>query len=167
MWPSSRRGGCVIVKVRALMTSPAPSDTGGTVRVGVRFERPPAAKQAVLDRYVFGLMKKRARAKRPLGQSPTGAERRLAPRVEIGPAEMLALTLLPTRPLGALSRLQGKADPPGTPVQMLDLSTTGCSFLCADSAAVKRGGQVRLQLKSDEMDLELLGKVIHLQPAGP
>lgn len=134
--------------------------TTKTVRVGVRFERPPTAKQTVLDRYVFALMKKRANAKRPLGQSPTGAERRMAPRVEINPGDQLEVVLLPARPLGALSRLKA-AEEKGTPLEIFDLSTTGCCLLCPDPAPVKRGDVVRLQLNGEDLDLELQAKVIH------
>jgi hypothetical protein len=135
--------------------------TAKTLLVGVRFERPPTAKQAVLDRYVFALMKRRAAAKRPLGQTPPGSERRMAPRVEIGPNDKLEVVLLPARPLGALSRLKA-AEEKGTPLDLFDISTTGCCLVCPDPAPMNRGDLIRLQLTGEDLDLELQAKVMNI-----
>jgi c-di-GMP-binding flagellar brake protein YcgR len=142
------------------MTETPPSTTPKLVRAGVRFERVPTADQAQLDRYVFGLMQRKARA-RP---TAPGSERRLAPRVDIEPAEGLTVTLMPSRPLGALARRSDDAAAaPAARWQVRDLSTTGCAFMCPEG--ITAGQTVRVRLQTRDMALELSAKVIHVLPA--
>jgi hypothetical protein len=130
-------------------------------RVGIRFDRVPPATQAVLDRYVYPLMQRKARARRPL-QSPTGADRRLAPRVELDPSEGFRITMLPPRPLGAFAKA---AAVPGAPevasCVVCDLSTTGCAFLCP-SGKLELGQLVTVKLEGRDLSIEVQARVMNL-----
>ncbi len=127
-------------------------------RLGVQFQKPPPAVQASLDRFVFALIRRKAEAKRRL---QGGAERRLAPRVEISDGDRLTVTLVPDRPLGALS--SAKPQPPGPALRLIDLSTTGCALGCADPSPLKAGQIVRLRLRGAELDVELVAKILYEQ----
>jgi hypothetical protein len=129
-------------------------------RVGVQFDKPATAVQASLDRFVFGLIRRKAEAKRPIADAsqPPGAERRVAPRVEIGEAEGLEVALLPTAPRGALSVQKVSVAPT---CRVADLSTTGCAFL-SDDGTLKPGGRLRLRLKGRDVDVELGAKIVHV-----
>ncbi len=136
-------------------------------RVGVQFDKPATSAQASLDRFVFGLIRKKAEAKRPLADAPLppGAERRVAPRVEIGEAEGLEVVLLPATPRGALSAQKAVAAPTYPTYRVADLSTTGCAFV-SDDATLKPGGRLRLRLKGRDIDLELGAKIVHASSIG-
>lgn len=127
------------------------------LRVGVQFEKPATAVQASLDRFVFGLLRRKAEARR-LTEAQPGTERRIAPRVEVGDADGLVIALLPMTPRGVLAPAKPEAAPSCT---LTDLSTTGCAFLCAD-LTVKTGARLRLRLKGREIDVELGAKVVHV-----
>jgi len=140
------------------------------VRAGVRFDKVPRPVQSELDRFVFAAMARKARAKAAV----PGAERRLAPRVEMGQRENLHAEILPDRPLGALSGRTADGAPPlypGAPRQgredrrarfkVFDISTTGCSFYCALTTC-QRGQLMRLRLVGEGLDVELAAKVVHL-----
>lgn len=128
-------------------------------RIGVRFERVPPATQALIDRFIYPLMQRKARARPPV-QSPTGAERRLTPRVELEPGEGVRLTLLPPRPLGALARARAEAEP-ATVCVVRDLSTTGCSFICT-AGRVAQGQSLSVRLEGRDLSVELQVKVINV-----
>jgi hypothetical protein len=129
-------------------------------RIGVQFEKPPSAVQAVLDRFVFGLIRKKAQAKRPLGAGDDRQdERRLAPRVELGAAEEVVATVLPPQRSVFAPKVPTAAV---ASYKLLDLSTTGCAFGCPDPPPFKPGEKVRLRLKSKEIDVEIGGKIVHV-----
>ena len=128
------------------------------LRVGVRFEKVKSSERAALDRFVFALMKKKAAARaRPGG----GHERRVAPRVEIAESEDLSAELLPTRPLGALSRSATPAREPPKRFKVRDISTTGCSFVCPAGEGPRPGTLIGMRLRGAGIDVELQVKVIH------
>jgi hypothetical protein len=138
-------------------------------RLGVQFQKPPPAIQASLDRVVFALMRRKSEAKRPLqseegrreapkgGAPAPGAERRLAPRVEVSEGDRLSVALRPDRPLGALSAAK---PPPGPSLTLLDISTTGCALSCPDPCTLKTGQLIKLRLKGADLDVELTGKIV-------
>jgi hypothetical protein len=131
-------------------------------RLGVQFQKPPPAVQASLDRVVFALIRRKTEAKRPLqsGAPAPGAERRLAPRVEISEGDRLGVVLLPHRPLGALS---GAKPAPAPSLTLLDISTTGCAFRCPDPCTYKPGQMIKLRLKGADLDVELVAKIVFNQ----
>lgn len=129
-------------------------------RVGVRFVEVSPADQANLDGHVFALMGKKNRARRPVNTPSSGSskrERRIAPRVDMGPADDIELTLLPTRPRGALAEKSTELS-----CDLHDISTTGCSFLCPDPTGIQLKALIRIRLKGDDLDLELKARVIHI-----
>lgn len=126
-------------------------------RVGVRFERVAPATQAMLDRFVYPLMQRKARARPNL----IGAERRVAARVELEPAEGVRLTLLPPRQLGAIAKAQGATDDPGTTCVVRDLSTTGCAFLCP-KGKLTVGLLVAARLEGRGVSIDLQVKVTNV-----
>jgi c-di-GMP-binding flagellar brake protein YcgR len=132
------------------------------IRVGVRFEKVPSAARAQLDRYVFAQIQKRARARRPLDETP-GAERRLAPRVDIPESEQLVVLLLPSVPIGALAARQAQPPPPSFRIH--DISTTGLCFVASDPAVAQPKQLIRLRLKGKDLDVELQAKVIYVRAA--
>ena len=141
------------------MATPTPEST---FRVGVRFESVASAIQVQIDRYVFALMQKRARAIRRDAADRT--ERRVASRVEIPGSQSLQLVLLPTLPVGALSANRQTTQ---QTFVVNDISTTGCSFVCADPDLLKAKQTIRLALRSKDQtfDIELQARVIYIQHA--
>jgi hypothetical protein len=136
------------------------------LRVGIRFERPAPAVQAALDRFVFALMQKKARATqgRAAGSAPAnGAERRRSPRVELGTAEQLRVTRISDRPRGVLGRLNGADVAEGASYRVCDIATTGCSFLVPESECPAPKSMIRIKLRGMGLDVEVTGKVIHAQ----
>ncbi len=127
------------------------------LRVGIKFLRPPSAMQASLDRYVFALMRRKARASAALGGE--GSERRLSPRVELETSDQLLLTLLPSMPKGVLGKVD-QVDEPGLTFQVSDISTTGGCFICHD-VALSNGEQIRIRLEAEELSIELQAKVVY------
>ncbi len=136
-------------------------------RIGVRFERVPPAVQGLIDRFIYPLMQRKARARQ--GTSPTGGERRLSPRVELEPSEGVRLTLLPPRPLGALARARA-ADAPaadqGLVCVVRDLSTTGCAFVCP-AGRLAAGQVVAIKLEGRGLSVELQVKVVNVVELTP
>jgi c-di-GMP-binding flagellar brake protein YcgR len=128
--------------------APAPAQV---VRVGVRFEKVSSAAQSELDRFVFALMNRKAKARTPQH------ERRLAPRVDIV-QEKIVVELLPEQVRGALS---GAKKPEPRRFKMYDISTTGCSFVCAAMDAFRPRQMIRLRLVGEGLDVQLQAKVIH------
>lgn len=129
-------------------------------RVGIKFIRPPSAMQASLDRYVFALMRRKARASAERGEK--GSERRLAPRVELDSSDGLLLTLLPLAPEGVLGRAS-REEEKGATFVVCDVSTTGGCFL-SQEMAFDSGAQIRIQLEAEELNIELLAKVVYSKP---
>jgi len=131
------------------MTEPAAPTAA--VRVGVRFEKVSSAVQTELDRFVFALMSRKARARAPQH------ERRLAPRVDIV-QEKIVLELLPEQVRGALSGAR-KAEP--RRFKLYDISTTGCAFLCAEKDSFQPRQIIRLRIVGEGLDVQVQAKVIH------
>lgn len=127
-----------------------PGGPAVTIRVGVRFEKVSSAVQTELDRLVFALINRKARARGPQD------ERRLAPRVEVV-SERFAVELLPDLLRGALSGGRSAAT---QRFKMFDLSTTGCSFFCEPGQLQPRQ-LLRLRLVGQGLDVELQARVIH------
>ncbi len=127
-------------------------------RLGIQFEKPPAGVQAVLDRYVYALIRRKAAARRPLRDNP-GAERRLAPRAEISEGDRLAAFWSAERPRGVLA--QARPSSQGAPIKILDISTTGCALACDEGCPIQAGQRIRLQLKAEALDIEVTGKVLY------
>jgi c-di-GMP-binding flagellar brake protein YcgR len=140
-----------------------PADT--TRRVGVRFDSVPRGVQSQLDYFVFALMKKKAQAR--ARDTHPGAERRMAPRVEIGPAEKLYVEHLPDRPLGVLAGRAAAGQDQGPRFKVVDISTTGLAFLCNEQGRFAPRQKVRLRLVGEDLtgsgavDLEIRAAVIH------
>jgi c-di-GMP-binding flagellar brake protein YcgR len=134
-------------------------------RVGVRFDKVPRGVQSQLDHFVFALMKKKAQAR--ARDTHPGAERRLAPRVEIGPAEKLYVEHLPDRPLGALASRAAAGQDQGPRFKVVDISTTGLALLCDEPGRFKPRQKVRLRLVGEDLTgsgavaLEVPAVVIH------
>lgn len=154
--------------------TPRPADDWPGARVGVRFDKPSGASQAALDRYVFAQLARRARAKRPLDDTGGGAERRLAPRLELMGNEKLTVTLIPARPVSALASKLGRdnvtppavdLDGPPRSFAMCDLSTSGCSFFCGEPWLLRPKQRLRLRIAGPELDIEVDARVIHLRRA--
>jgi len=123
------------------------------MRVGVRFDKVPRTVQSEIDRFVFAIMARKARAR-----GGPGAERRLSPRVELGLQECLEAEVLPQRPVGALSG-KGAANPRH---RIHDISTTGCSFDCPADSGLTARQILRLRLQGGGLDVEVNARVIHL-----
>ena len=136
------------------------------LRVGVRFERPAPAVQATLDRFVFALMQTKARAAPVRGaeQLGPGAERRRQPRVELGSAERLVATHVSERTRGVLGRPAGSGPEEAAQFRVRDISTTGCSFIAAESQCPTPKSVIRLKLQGMGLDLEISAKIIHARP---
>ena len=121
-------------------------------RVGVRFEKVSSSARAALDRFVFALMKRKARARTEQD------ERRMAPRVEIV-NEKLYVEVIPDRLIGALAGRGKREENPR--YRMFDISTTGCAFICQRKGRFKRPQMLRVRLVGEGLDLELQAKVVH------
>jgi len=134
------------------------SQDGGPekLRVGIKFLRPASAMQASLDRYVFALMRRKARDSEERGE---GAERRLAPRVELEEADGLLLMVLPATPEGVLGRVAQKGEQ-GPVFQVCDISTTGGCFI-SEGTTFTHGEQIRIRLQGEELNIELQAKVVY------
>lgn len=131
------------------------------LRVGIKFLRPSSAMQASLDRYVFALMRRKAKASAERGEE--GSERRLAPRVELESSDGLLLTLLPLGPGGVLGRTSREEETAPTFV-VCDVSTTGGCFI-GQGTAFDSGAQIRIRLEGEELNIELQAKVVYSKPA--
>jgi len=127
-------------------------------RIGVRFERMAPAAQAQIDRFIYPLMQRKARARRAIG-SPDGAERRLSARIELEPGEGVRIAVLPPKPLGALAKREATTAPPSSNV-VCDISTTGCAFHSPTKLAI--GQIIAVKLEGRDLSVELKVKVMNV-----
>jgi len=116
--------------------------------------------QASLDRYVFALMRRKARASAE--GSGEGADRRLAPRVGLESSDGLLLMLLPAAPEGVLGRVN-REEESGPTFEVCDISTTGGCFICED-VEFHSGEKIRIRLQGEELSIELQAKVVYTKP---
>ena len=115
-----------------------------------------------LDRFFFKLMRKKAAA--TAAREGTGAERRLAPRVELDASDGLSLSVLPAAPAGVLGRAN-RTEETGPTFQVSDISTTGGCFIAQDleDLELATGETIRIRLQGEELDIELKAKVVYSQ----
>jgi len=134
------------------------------VRLGISFDTPTTRQQAVLDRWVFDMMRAEAKAHRHLQgtQAPrTAAGRRGAYRVEsrhsVSPLLAQASTALKVV-------VNCPASQPGKIMfgELLELSCSGCAVRC-HGALPPEAALVELQLLGEDEQLRLQGRVMRAE----
>jgi hypothetical protein len=144
-------------------------------RVGIHFTNLTSTLQSGLDRFLFKLMRREARAKRHLRGSlylatrPRFHERRATHRMVI-PAEMkLSAHIAPRKatldqplPLADQARVMADGQLAATPMRVIDISSSGCSLACPDEVKLRTRQTVTVEFDCEDLCSPLDGWVIYI-----
>jgi len=138
------------------------------VRIGVNFVGLSRSDQRELERFVFEQLGLEARSKRHLRgllyrDSPQ--ERRGARRVQVVQEGDLELRLFATQrrlPLEVQAQIvSGKSGPAPRGLTLVNISSSGCAFLCTKADALPPGAMLDLELNGSDFDLRVRGRVVY------